>query len=260
MFRFNFIDFFAGAGNIVAETEYEHDMLMGVTDGGEPAKSDIKTPDDFPVSEIDLSLLKLVSPNATQSWVAPIQKACREHDIDTIRRIAAYITTLAHEGNFKPGVRENMNYSASRLAAVWPSRFRSAAGRQKAARLHRNPQAIANEVYANRMGNGAPSSGDGWRFRGNGPMQLTGRNNHEAFGGSISMTAEAAASYIEGSIEGGVKSAAWFWTENNVNALADTPGIEDETRRINGGHIGIKDRRTKFNKLVKELLRRERAQ
>ena len=242
------------------ETQYERDMVKGAPLGEAPAASDVDAPDGFPFSAIDLALLKLVSPNATQSWVEPIRKACREHDIDTIRRVAAFITTLAHEGGFKTGGRENMNYSARRLRQVWPSRFSSAAGRAKAQRLHRKPVAIANEVYGNHkhLGNGPPSSGDGWRFRGNGAIQLTGRANHAEFGKTIGKTAEQAAFYIEGSIEGSVAAAAWFWTRNGINRLADSPGIEDETRKINGGLIGLADRRRKFNKLVAELLRREK--
>jgi putative chitinase len=240
------------------ETQYERDMTKGVQFGQSPAASEFVAPDGFPISAIDLSLLKLVSPNATQSWVEPIKRACREHDINTIRRVAAFITTLAHEGGFKVGGRENMNYSAKRLRQVWPSRFSGAAGRAKAEALHRKPVAIANEVYANRMGNGTPQSGDGWRFRGNGAIQLTGRANHAEFGKSIGKTAEQAASYIENSIEGSVAAAAWFWTRNGINRLADTPSVIDETKKINGGVIGIKDRRAKFDRLVAELLRRER--
>lgn len=237
-------------------TQYEIDMRKGVPKGEQPAPPDVETPVDFPISAIDLSLLKLVSRNASEDWVRPIQDACRNHEINTIRRVAAFITTLAHEGGFKVGGRENMNYSAKRLAQVWPSRFRGP--NAKALKLHRKPQAIANEVYANRMGNGPPSSGDGWRFRGNGAIQLTGRSNHKAFGDSIGKTANEAAAYIEGSARGSVAAAAWFWTENNVNALADTPGIKDETRRINGGLIGLADRKQKFDKLVQELLKREK--
>ncbi len=237
-------------------TQHEVDMIEGVEEELAPAPVPPHVPDHFPISAIDLSLLQLVSRNATEDWVKPIRDACRLMEINTIRRVAAFITTLAHEGNFKTGVRENMNYSWKRLIQVWPSRFR--ANPAKAKRLHRNPQAIANEVYANRMGNGPPSSGDGWRYRGNGAIQLTGKDNHQRFADSVGKTVEQAAAWIEGSIEGSVAAAAWFWEENGINRLADTPDVEDETKRINGGHIGIADRRTKFNKLVRELLRREK--
>lgn len=210
---------------------------------------------------IDIDLLKVaashLSEGALAPWVEPIREACERFEINNIRRVSAFITTLAHEGGFKVGVRENMNYSAERMAQVWPSRFRGPNPLPR--KLHRNPEAIANEVYANRMGNGPPESGDGWCYRGNGPIQLTGKNNHAAFAKAMGMGVEAAAEWI-GSIEGGVMSAAWFWDTNGINALADTPGITDETKRINGGTIGIADRKAIFDRLVSEMLKRERGQ
>lgn len=214
----------------------------------------------FPISAIDASLLRIAAPQRPladlEPWVAPVREACAAFDINTIRRVAAFLATIGHEGGYKVGVRENMNYSADRMAEVWPSRFR---GPNALARsLHRKPEEIANHVYANRMGNGPPESGDGWRFRGNGPPQLTGRNNHEAFAAAMGIPLDQAVAWIA-TIEGGVMAAAWFWEENDINRLADTPGVADETRRINGGTIGIEQRRAIFNRLVAELLKRERA-
>lgn len=207
---------------------------------------------------IDGSVLKAAAPEKTEAelapWVEPIRAACQKYEINTIRRIAAFLTTLAHEGGFKVGRRENMNYSASRMAEVWPSRF---AGPNALARaLDRKPELIANHVYANRMGNGPPESGDGWRYRGNGPIQLTGKANHRAFADSIGMSVEDASDYIA-TLEGGIEAAAWFWEENDVNRLADTPGVADETKRINGGTIGLADRMERFNRTVARLLELE---
>jgi putative chitinase len=222
----------------------------------------------FPISAIDVGLLTVAAPHlrpaVLEPWVAPIRAACVRYEIDTIRRVAAFITTLAHEGGFRIGARENMAYSAKRMAEVWAryainpaakpkDRLPNAAAKRLAAA---GPEAIANDVYANRMGNGPPASGDGWKFRGNGPPQLTGANNHRAFARAIGMDVDAAASWI-GTIEGGVAAAGWFWDENNLNRLADTPGIEDETIAINGGTIGIANRRSIFNAVVAELLRLE---
>ena len=216
--------------------------------------------DAFPISAIDTDLLLVLAPSRSRDdlaqWVEPLQKACRQFAINTVRRVAAFLTTIAHEGQFKVGVRENMNYSAKRLSEVWPGRFGKGAPNALALAIAGNPEAIANNVYANRMGNGPPESGDGWMLRGNGPMQLTGRDNHEAFAKSVGMTLEVALRYIA-TLEGGIMSAAWFWLENGVNELADTPGVEDETKRINGGLIGLHERRALFNTCVAELLRRE---
>lgn len=221
----------------------------------------------FPISAIDVSLLELVAPQLQRAvlapWVEPIRKACVKYDINNIRRIAAFITTLAHEGGFLVGRRENMNYRAQRLAEVWPARFAiggkaSNGPNPLALALGSKPEEIANHVYANRMGNGPPASGDGWKYRGNGPPQLTGHDNHAAFAASIGMSIDDAIAFI-GTIEGGVEAAAWFWEENDINRLADTPGVSDETKRINGGTNGLEDRTAKFNTLVAALLKREAA-
>lgn len=211
---------------------------------------------------ITLDLLRVAAPHLSDTalapWVAPIKSACERYEIDTIRRIAAFIATLAHEGGFRVGARENMNYSAKRLSQVWPSRFRFAGlPNATALRIGNKPELIANIVYANRMGNGGPETGDGWRYRGNGPIQLTGRANHKAFAQEVGKTVEAAAEWI-GTIAGGVESAAWFWEQNDINRLADTPGVADETRRINGGEIGIEHRKRIFDKLVAFMLQLER--
>lgn len=213
-----------------------------------------------PTSLIDAALLRAAAPHLTVSylapWAAPIRSACERYEIDTVRRIAAFIATLAHEGGFKVGARENMAYSAKRLAQVWPGRFRFAGlPNRLALSIAGNPELIANHVYANRMGNGGPETGDGWRYRGNGPIQLTGKANHAAFAKAYGRTVEDAAAWI-GTLEGGVESAAWFWETNDINRLADTPGVADETRRINGGEIGIEHRKRIFDTLVAEMLGR----
>ncbi|MCK0098174.1 hypothetical protein MWU38_02155 [Qipengyuania sp. S6317L1] len=232
-----------------------------IIDSWEAAQAPAETQYAFPVAAIDADLLALVSSKSAaelEQWVAPIQAACANYEITTIRRVAAFITTLAHEAGFKVGARENMNYSAKRLSQVWPHRYGRRGPNQKAKSLDRNPEAIANDVYANRMGNGPASSGDGWRFRGTGPIQLTGRDNFTAFADHLGIALEEAEALIL-TVEGGIQSAAWFWDENDINRLADTPGIADETRRINGGTNGIADRKKKFDGLVDELLERERA-
>lgn len=236
-------------------------LLDQIIDGWEAANAPAEIEFTFPVAAVDADLLAAVSSKTAaelEQWVAPIQAACAKYEITTIRRVAAFITTLAHEAGFKVGSRENMNYSAERLSEVWPKRYGRRGPNQKARRLHRQPEAIANDVYANRMGNGSASSGDGWRFRGTGPIQLTGRNNFTAFADHLGIPLEEAEALIL-TVEGGIQSAAWFWDENDINRLADTPGIADETYKINGGDNGKADRERKFDRLVAELLERERV-
>ena len=183
-------------------------------------------------------------------WVEPIQRACLRFDINTVRRVAGFISQMAHESHLKEGREEDLNYSAKRLTEVWPNRFPTLATAQPYAG---NPEKLANRVYAARMGNGPELSGDGWKFRGAGPMQLTGRSNWTGFADAMGMSIERALEYGR-TLEGGVMSAAWFWNVNDLNRLADTPGVTDETRRINGGTHGLADREARFNRTVAALI------
>lgn len=212
---------------------------------------------------IDVSVLRAACPEKSAAqlapWVDPIKKACSRFEIDRIRRIAAFIGTMAHEGGFTPGREENLNYSAKRMAEVWPGRFASN-GRPNAlaTALDRKPVEFANHVYANRLGNGGPETGDGWRFRGVCQIQLTGRANHEAFAKEMGMSLDQAEAFLR-TLEGDVAGCAWFWEENDINRLADTPGIVDETKAINGGTVGLEDRKARFDRTVERLLQRERG-
>lgn len=223
-----------------------------------------------PIELISVKVLKAACPERTDAqlaeWVDPIKAACRRFEINTIRRIAAFISQMAHESGLVPGREENLRYSAKRMAEVW-SRYAvnpkaSPKDRQPNAEAIRlaalGPEAIANDVYANRMGNGPPSSGDGWKARGAGPGQLTGMDNWRAFAAAIGLTVDEALAYGR-TIDGGVMAFAWFWEENDINRLADTPGVEDETKRINGGQHGLEDRRNRMNRTVAALLEAEKA-
>ena len=191
-------------------------------------------------------------------WVEPINEACARYGMVTNRQVAAFVSQMAHESGMIAGRREAMGYSADRMAAVWPSRYaidpKADVKRPNALAksLAGKSEAIANNVYANRLGNGNTASGDGWRFRGVGPGQLTGRDNLTRFGRTVGMTAEQAVEYAA-TVEGGVASFAWFWSENDINRLAETPGVEDETRKINGGTIGLADRKARFERTLEAL-------
>lgn len=204
---------------------------------------------------IDASLINAAAPEQSPSqlaqWVRPVKVACQRFGIDTVREIAAYLGQGAHESGGLRYMAENLNYRASRLCEVWPKRFNATLAAQCAG----NPEMIANIVYANRMGNGPPSSGDGWRFRGAGLFQLTGRFNHTRCAGDLGMSLDGFGDYLR-TPDGAAMSAAWFFHENGLDALAATPGIEDETRRLNGGVLGLADRKKRFDAVVRELLRR----
>jgi putative chitinase len=204
---------------------------------------------------IDAQLLQVAAPETPAVdlavWVPPIKAACRKFEINTVRRIAAFLAQMAHESGLKPRT-ENLNYSAARLMEVWPKRFPTLGS---ASAFARNPEKLANKVYGGRLGNGPEQSGDGWRFRGTGPLQITGRDNFTRFAYAMTLPLDQALLYAR-STEGGIMAAAWFWEENDINRLADTPGVEDESKRINGGTNGLADRRVRFDRVVAELLRR----
>jgi putative chitinase len=105
----------------------------------------------------------------------------------------------------------------------------------------RNPEKIANKVYANRMGNGDEASGDGFKFRGRGILQLTGKNNYFWFAASLEITPEEAAEYLQ-TFEGAAQSACWYWSENKLNRFVDANDFKALTKAINGGYIGLEDR------------------
>jgi putative chitinase len=176
-------------------------------------------------------------------WHDAISKICPEYEINTKERLAAFIAQCAHEsGNFK-WLKENLNYSAEALDRVFPKYFKNA-GRD-AEDYHRQPEKIANVVYASRMGNGDTDSGDGWKFCGRGLIQLTGRENYTWFAASLDMDVEDVPEYLE-TFEGAVQSACFFWEQNNLNKWADEGDILTLTKRINGGTIGLEDRKKHY--------------
>ncbi len=175
-------------------------------------------------------------------WCEALNEILPEYGINTPQRVAAFIAQCAHEsGGFK-FLKENLNYRAVSLRKTFPKYFPDDA---IAAAYANKPQMIANRVYANRMGNGDEASGDGFRYCGRGLIQLTGRDNYAFFAGSLDIPIEEAAEYLE-TFEGAVQSACWFWETNNLNQWADKDDILTLTKRINGGTIGLEDRKKHY--------------
>ena len=169
------------------------------------------------------------------------------YEITTVERVAAFLAQCGHESADFTVLKENLNYSAEGLSKVFPKRFPTVAVAQP---YNRNPEKIANKIYADRMGNGPEASGEGYKFRGRGAIQLTGKENYSKFAASLGMDLTAAVAYCE-TLEGAIESACWFWTTNKLNALADATDIVALTKRINGGTIGLEDRKHHFeNNLI----------
>lgn len=172
------------------------------------------------------------------NWYKAVNEILPEYDINTPKRVAAFLAQCAHESGGFIFLKENLNYRAASLRKVFPKYFPTD---ELAAQYANKPEKIANRVYANRMGNGDEASGDGWRYCGRGLIQLTGKDNYTFFAASIEVPIQEATEYLE-TFEGAVQSACFFWDQNNLNQWADKGDILTLTKRINGGTIGLEDR------------------
>lgn len=165
-----------------------------------------------------------------------------KYEINTVNRAAGFLAQCGHESAGFTILKENLNYSADGLNKIFKKYFPTVAD---ATPYARNPEKIANKVYGGRMGNGPESSGDGYKFRGRGAIQLTGRDNYTKFAKSVGMTVDEAVADLE-TLDGAIESACWFWKTNGLNAICDSDDIVKMTKRINGGTIGLEDRKKHY--------------
>jgi putative chitinase len=173
-------------------------------------------------------------------WAAVLPPACAAAEITTPQRLAAFLANALHETGGFARLVENMSYSAERLVRVWPSRFPDALA---ASPFARNPEALAERVYGGRMGNIGP--GDGWRFRGRGLLQTTGRDNYARLAIATGRPIESLPAWLE-TKPGAAESATRFWSWRGCNAPADAGDIEQVRRMINGGLVGMADVRRRY--------------
>ena len=174
-------------------------------------------------------------------WHEALSAILPEYEINTVQRIAAFVAQCAHESGEFNALKENLNYKAASLRKIFPKYFPDDAIANRYASMPNKQEAIANRIYASRMGNGDEASGDGFRYCGRGLIQLTGKENYSWFAASLEMPVEDVSEYL-GTFEGAVQSACWFWESNNLNQWADKGDILTLTKRINGGTIGLEDR------------------
>jgi len=174
-------------------------------------------------------------------WHKALSQLLPDYEINTPQRIAAFVAQCAHESGGFMILKENLNYKAASLRKLFSKYFPNDELAQQYASKPNKQEAIANKIYASRMGNGPEESGDGYKFCGRGLIQLTGRDNYTFFAGSLDISVEDASEYLQ-TFEGAAQSACWFWETNNLNQWADKGDIVTLTKRINGGTIGLEDR------------------
>ena len=174
-------------------------------------------------------------------WHKALEQLFPDYEINTPQRVAAFVAQCAHESAGFTALVENLNYRWQSLRRVFPKYFPNDELAQDYASRPNKQEAIANRIYASRMGNGDEASGDGFRYRGRGLIQLTGKHNYTWFAASLEITPEEATEYLT-TFEGAAQSACWFWETNKLNQWADAGDIVTLTKRINGGTIGLDDR------------------
>lgn len=177
------------------------------------------------------------------AYSTPLQIAADRFGIDSPKRLACWLGQLAHESAHFARVVENLNYSAQALARTWPARYAGSDGQPNATaqRIARKPAEIANLTYAGRLGNGSAGTGDGWRYRGRGLIQITGRTNYQRCGEALGVDLLTRESLLEQPLYAAL-SAGWFWHHANLNGLADRLDIAKISRTINGGAHGMAER------------------
>ncbi|MBX2847966.1 MAG: hypothetical protein KTR16_06590 [Acidiferrobacterales bacterium] len=186
-----------------------------------------------------------VSREDAKQYISDLERELPKYGIaESRQRLAHFFAQVLHESGSMRYDMENLNYSAEALRKVFGKYFRTL---KQAEKYARQPEKIANRVYANRMGNGDEASGDGWRFRGRGLIQLTGKNNYKAFSKWIGDKLIVEDPDIVASTYA-VQSAIYFWERNKLNRLADKDDIVSLTKKINGGDNGLAHRKDLLNK------------
>lgn len=202
---------------------------------------------------VDLEQLQRILPGAGSRvrlalFCEPLNDAMAEFGIDTAHEAASFLAQIGHESCHLQRLAENLNYSDNALMQTWPRRFDLVTS----ARYARHPEMIANRVYANRYGNGDEASGDGWRYRGRGGLQITFRDNYAAGGEALGLDLLDNPELLLDPVNA-LRSAGWFWKVRGLDAEDDDNDVSRETRIINGGALGLADRRAIFDRALKEL-------
>lgn len=189
-----------------------------------------------------------LSKDRAEAMLPVLNRAMDEFDILTPRRRAAFLAQVAAETGGLKRLAEGFNYTAERLLAVFPKKFT----KEEAKTFAKQPEKIANRVYAGRFGNGNEASGDGWRYRGRGMLQITFRANYKAAGKALGIDLEAHPEKVE-EAEVAARTAGWFWRSKGLNELADKRDIKAITRRVKGNLDTLKEREANYRRALKAL-------
>jgi putative chitinase len=198
---------------------------------------------------------KHLFPNAQDpdGWAEAMNNVFPTYDINTPQRVAAFLAQCGHESGGWTVFEENLNYSAQGLCKVFPKYFPNM---DIATQYQKQPEKIANRIYSSRMGNGDESSGDGYKYRGRGPIQLTGRSNYTQFAKDMFDDWQNVVDnpdWVTADRDFALMSAIWFWNKNGLNVQADNGDIKLMTKKINGGYIGLDDRIKHYNECINLL-------
>ena len=206
---------------------------------------------------VELQAAKIKNP---EKWLDAVIQTCQEFEINTPQRIAGFLAQTSHESGGYTMLTENLNYRALTLATLWPNRF-AVLGPDKKPKKDANgkniptavansiagkPELIANLCYSSRMGNGPAESGDGWKFRGRGLKQLTGKDNYARCGNALGLDLVGNPDLLLEPMAA-ARSAGWFWKANNLSSFADVGDIKGMTKKINGGYIGVEARQALYD-------------
>ena len=206
--------------------------------------------------------LQAVKVKNPEKWLDAVVATCQEFEINTPERIASFLAQTAHESGGYTMLTENLNYKAITLAGCWPTRFAVLGTDKKpikengknvptklAESIAGKPELIANLVYSSRMGNGPAESGEGWKFRGRGLKQLTGKDNYTRCGTGLGVDLVSNPDLLLEAMYA-ARSAGWFWKVNKLADFADVGDIKGMTKKINGAFIGLADREQRYNNAI----------
>ena len=204
--------------------------------------------------KVTLDILKQIcsktKEKTLEQYVIPLNETAQYYEIDKTKpRLAAFLAQLIHESGSFVFTAENLNYGAAGLMLTFKKYFPTM---DLAKQYERKPEKIANRVYANRMGNGTEESGDGWKFRGRGLIQLTGKFNYTKFATDLNISIDQCIIYLE-TPAGATRSAGWFWASNKLNDFCDKNDFVGLTKKINGGTNGLEDRKHHYELALRLL-------